>query len=338
MNNPALVANISIGRTGSVNYNTCNGLFSSWITTTPLPSGLGLSPAVAYNDYVYVVGGASSSVATTVYYARTYPDGTLGPRGVTTPLPVISDLEPAVAYNGYIYFIDANLPGSAPPTATVEYAQLYSNGALGPWTSTTVLEGPWGEPAVANNGYLYTIGGLIDENTPADATSSVFYAAVNSTGSLGAWMATAPLPSKIVSEAAVVNNGYVYSVGGSGNDASDIVTSSVFYAPINSTGSLGVWAATSPLPAPVELEFAVVYNGYLYSIGGSFTSSVAYYAPINSNGTLGTWALTPPLPTSTYWQPSTIYNGYAYSIAGVNNADLVTTTVNYAPLCLTASF
>jgi hypothetical protein len=54
-------------------------------------------------------------------------------------------------------------------------------------------------------------------------------------------------------------------------------------APINTNGSIGSWTATTSLPAATDYFASVVYNGYLYEIGG-FTGSntaVVDYAPLN---------------------------------------------------------
>jgi Tfp pilus assembly protein FimT len=346
-NNPTLVANIAISGSGNINYNTCNGLFSSWGGATSLPIALALSPATAYNGYVYALGGSYDNfgdATETVYYARINPNGTIGSWGITTQLPDSGsdNATPAAAYNGYIYFLEWG--GGLPGTSSVYYASINTNGTLGAWNSTAAMQTTYFEPAIAYNGYLYSIGGIIDQNSPADATATVNYAQINTNGTLGTWASTAPLPSKIAGQPAIAYNGYLYSIGGtiggtaSNPNASANATSTVNYAQINPNGTLGTWTSTAPLPTSTAFQFAFVYNNYLYSIGGESPTSSAYYAQINTNGTLGTWAPTAPLPTSTYWQPSVNYNGYTYSIGGINNAGVPTSTVYYATLCAAGSF
>ena len=95
-----------------------------------------------------------------------------------------------------------------------------------------------------------------------------------------------------------------------------------FYAPINSNGTIGSWAATTTWPAsspamPARDGFgAVAYNGYLYvwggrsgASGGDCTAARDYcngtfYAPINSNGTIGSWAATTTWPASSPAMPA----------------------------------
>ena len=67
-------------------------------------------------------------------------------------------------------------------------------------------------------------------------TSTVFYAPINSTGSIGNWTRTTALPRAIDSHSAVVNNGYIYTTGGCLNSACSLTTSTVFYAPTTCQG------------------------------------------------------------------------------------------------------
>src|SRR6185312_6730859 len=113
----------------------------------------------------------------------------------------------------------------------------------GAWTLTQAL--PYTDAAhmsVAYNGYIYTIAGI----TGAGTTSSVVFAPINATGSLGAWSFTQPLPyASADSFGAAAYNGYLYVTGGTVNGGT---TSSVVFAPINATGSLGAWSFAQPMP------------------------------------------------------------------------------------------
>jgi hypothetical protein len=86
------------------------------------------------------------------------------------------------------------------------------------------------------------------------------------------------------------------------------------------------------LPTATEYITSVVYNGYLYEIGGYTTAYTATvdYAPINANGTLGSWTATTPLLVATDQATSVAYNGYVYEIGGANPS--VAATVDYAPI------
>jgi type II secretory pathway pseudopilin PulG len=132
-------------------------------------------------------------------------------------------------------------------------------------------------------------------------------------GSIPSWSNTTALPSAISSHSAVAYKGYIYTMGG---NAAGGATSTVFYAPINSNGTVGVWATTTPLPSALYAHSAVVYNGYIYLTGGcncAFTTSTVLYARINSDGSIGNWTNTTPLLSTLRYHSAVVYNGYIYT-------------------------
>jgi hypothetical protein len=144
----------------------------------------------------------------------------------------------------------------------------------------------------------------------------------------------------------VVNNGYLYTVGGVYFDSKSdptygTSTNQVWYAPINPTnGSLGTWKSTTPINTKnnsgLQLHGTAVVtvgaNTYLYVIGGStdpkgdnlvsqYTTSAVHYAQINSDGTLGQWDVKtlPDIPSDgagVYKTCPVVYNGSIYVSGG----------------------
>jgi len=123
----------------------------------------------------------------------------------------------------------------------------------------------------------------------------------------------------------------MYAVGyylGSNN------SSTVYYAQINSTGTLGTWSPTTGMTFSSSYHPAFVNNGYLYSLGGYIPGGVTAnisFASINSNGTLGS-AVATSLPTALAQEGNVAYNGYVYTLGGYNGSTN-TSTVYYAPFC-----
>ena len=310
---------------GNNNNGTYYATLRSWTTTTSLPASTAQATSVEYNGYVYEIGGCSSTCpTTTVDYAPINSNGTLGTWTTTTSLPAATWQATSVVYNGYVYEIGGN-NGTA-SVVTVDFAPINNNGTLGSWTATTSLPVAINSAtSVVYNGYVYEIGG---NNGSANITT-VDYAPINSNGTLGSWTATTSLPVAINSATSVVYNGYVYEIGGNNGTAS-VVT--VDFAPINSNGTLGSWTTTTPLPEATNQATSVVYNGYVYEIGGCATScptTTLDFAPINNNGTLGSWTATTSLPATTDGPAtSVVYNGYVYEIGGWNGGANVT-TVDY---------
>jgi len=271
------------------------GSLGAWSSTRALPHTINENAAVTYNGYMYSIGGKAdgNNPTTTVNFAIINSTGSLGTWTSTQAMPFATELQGSVAYNGYLYVI-GGVTG-ATDTSTVIYAPINSTGSLGTWTSTQAL--PYAldsHAAVAYNGYLYAIGGVVSGTT---MTASTTFAPINATGSLGAWTSTQPMPFKAAYHAGVVYNGYMYAIGGASTGSSSSQTSTINYAPINSTGSLGAWTSTQAFPNQVENHASVIYNGYLYTIGGyvngggSSTSTVRF-TPLNARSTY--WGLTVP--------------------------------------------
>ncbi|HET9174694.1 MAG TPA: hypothetical protein VFN56_05470 [Candidatus Saccharimonadales bacterium] len=292
--------------------------------TTSLPTPTYEATSVVYNGYVYEIGGSSTAV---VDYAPIHSDGTLGTWQPTTSLPVTLSYPLSVTYNGYVYEIGGLYQTTSTITATVDYAPIHSDGTLGTWQPTTSLPvATYGGSTVTDNGYVYYFGGY-----GPNITATVDYAPIHSDGTLGTWQPTTSLPVTTSGATSVVYDGYVYEIGGgNGTSAS---TTTVDYAPFISNGSLGAWTSTTSLPVATSGATTVVYNGYVYEIGGQTSSppiATVNYAPINANGTLGSWTATTNLPAATDNATSVVYNGYVYEIGGYTTA--VTATINYAQI------
>jgi N-acetylneuraminic acid mutarotase len=330
----AVVANGYIYRVGFGNVVyapiNSNGTVGTWTTTNNLPSTLQDNAAVVSNGYLYTMGGTSANAATsTVFYANINEKGRIADEGWNNdnPLPSAIAYHSAVASNGYLYSTGGQNNGLA--TSSVFYAPINSNGTLGTWqkNSNSLPDTLYWHSAVAYNGYLYTTGG--HDSSTNNATSSVFYAPINSNGTVGTWQKNSnSLPSALREHSAVAYNGYMYTMGGysTGN------TSTVFYAPINSNGTVGTWQTTTALPSTLIDHSAVAANGYLYVAGGSNGGAVStvYYAPVNPSGTIGVWSQTSALPVALSSHSAGVYNGYLYVAGGSSGS--VTSTVYYAPI------
>ena len=232
----------------------------------------------------------------------------------TQALPYAVDAFGSAAYNGYLYVAGGYLGGTT-YTSTVLFAPINGNGTVGSWTPTKALPFTPNNPGMAvYNGYLYLIGGAVGSG---GTTSTVLYAPINATGSLGAWTVTQALPfTNEPGNGVAVYNGYLYTVGGLISTAG-VRTSTVLYAPINATGSLGAWTVTHALPSKVQSNGAVAYGGYLYSAGGyngSADTSTVLFAQINGDGTIGAWTPTQALPYTEEGFPAVAYRGYIYGM------------------------
>jgi hypothetical protein len=90
---------------------------------------------VAYNGYIYKIGGYASTK--NVYYSKINSDGSLGSWTTGTSMNESRVGIQAAAYNGYIYtFGGASGYGYISPNNT-SYAPINSNGSIGPWNTNT---------------------------------------------------------------------------------------------------------------------------------------------------------------------------------------------------------
>ncbi len=354
----------SIGGATAANTSTVNnyifainngggGGLSSVNLTSAFTKGRNLAATVAYNGYLYLLGGVAGSgnsgndctTGTYMYcngvqYAPINANGSLGTWVYTTSFSGPRGGLAAVAYNGYMYILGGYNGSSS--LNDVQYAIINSNGTLGSWNYTynsanngTTFSGGFtnareGEGAVVYNGKLYLFGG-----EGSTYYSDVQYASINNNGTIGSW--TTDSNSMYIDVAYfgfTEYNGYIYAVGGVN---ANYYYQLVQYAKINSNGSVGQWNYTTSVYENARVyNSAVAYNGYLYVIGGDNDSSTNYsdiqYAPINSDGTLGNWQYTTPINTSYNagnGLSATVFKGYLYILGGNSGSTYYNDTTYY---------
>ncbi len=131
------------------------------------------------------------------------------------------------------------------------------------WITTTVLpqtlEGH--KAATWNNRYVYVVGGYND----VSYSSSVYRATLNTSGGISSWTTQNSLPVGLRDHAVVIGTNTIYVLGG--QDGSNIYDA-IYYADINTDGSLGAWQTASvTLPVSLWGHTAVYCNGYIYVAG-----------------------------------------------------------------------
>ena len=233
----------------------------------------------------------------------------------------------AVIANGYAYVLGGDNGAS---TSTVYYTKLNTDGSTGAWQSTTSLPAIRSQlSTVVSNGYIYAIGGSTDS---IDVQSTVYYAKLNSDGTVGSWQTSSNSITATRYHSSVSSNGYVYVIGGQNSIGSSVAT--VQYAKLNADGSTGAWTTTNSLPNTRYLHSSVVANGYVYAIAGydgSTVQSTVFYAKLNSNGTTGTWQSTNSIVGARYLSGAVVVNGHVYMLGGFNGTSYLN-SVTYAPL------
>jgi Kelch motif len=312
---------------------------NAWNATTSFTTARNAHTSIAYNGYLYVIGGSDGGYLATVQYAPINSNGTIGAWSATTSFTTARYGHTSVAYNGYLYVIGGCSAGVCTGNQSdVQYAPINSNGTIGSWSATTSFTtGRHLHTSVAYNGYLYVIGGCsAGSGTCTTYQSDVQYAPINSNGTIGSWTTNSnSITNTRTAMTSVAYNGYLYVIGGVGGS----YFADVQYATINSNGTIGAFANTTSFSTARYGHTSVAYNGYLYVIGGrqlpsntdcknsgssSYCNDVQY-APINSDGTIGAWTTTAYFTTARATHTSVAYNGYLYVIGGFNGSNLADT-------------
>jgi N-acetylneuraminic acid mutarotase len=344
------VTSLGTGSSDQVNYApiNANGTVGAWAVTANFTSGVTDLTSVAYNGYLYIIGGSffngSTTSVNTVRYAPLNADGTVGSWTTTTGFTIARHSHTSIVHNGYLYVIGGRNNGSSTPLGTVQYAPINSDGSIGTWTATTTLATARDEHAtIFYSGYLYVIGGRSGTSTPL---SDVQYASINADGSLGAWQSTTAFSVSRYSHTAAAYKGKLYVMGGYDGTTlyNTVQYTSVSGVPSPTVG-MASWATTTALGAGSGSAAAkvttranhgsAVYNGYMYLVAGTGVSTTianVHYAPLNANGTVGAWATTTSIPAARAGLATVAANGYLYAIGGQDTAAAFMTTSYYAPI------
>ena len=331
--------------TNSIVYaaiDTDGSIVNTWTTET-FGTSRNQESEVIYAGYIYVIGGANGSGTelTNVQYAKINSDGSIGTWGSTASLNDARSRMTAVAVNGYMYVVGGE-DGSG-DLDSIEFAKINSDGTLGTWAGSTidlsVTRARMGMAAFGDKIYL------ISGRTSGTRAATSQYFTTNTGGSqlANSWASNSPSISSIYASgwaygASVVHKGYVYIAGGQYNGTR---YADVYYAPINTDGSLGSWtASTYDLNISRYNLALVVYNGYIYAIAGQGAGSTRYddyeYAKLSpSGGELASgWTdvTSGALTTGRGDFAATAYNGYMYVSGGVNSSNTQIRDVNYAQI------
>lgn len=280
----------------------------SWNETTSLPQPMSASflrgrELIIYDSRVYLFAGQNDDEArmTNVYYSSVQPNGTLGTWIETTPLPGQYFDHVVVRVGSYLYFISG-----ADGATDVFYTAINPDGSLKAWTKTQSLMPSRQNFAAASHGkYIFVSGG-----NSGGTRDFVKFTSVNANGEISSWADTTPLPEPIEGHSMVAAYGHLYIVAVSGT---------VYYAPVNSDGTVGEWKITMSFPPKHEYA-SFEHGGYLHIVGGRSATGTAnqptYYSKILTDGRLDEWHTADALPTTLIRPYAGASDGFFYAICG----------------------
>ncbi len=279
--------NTSTGTVDSANPGS--GVCSGWCTSSlyNLPSERANYSLVAYNGFLYALGGTNSAGTrqNTVYIAK------LGANGepqlwhptdtnknnwvywyVDANLSSVRANSTAVAYNNRMYLMGGL--STSGPVNTVEVADITPTGKLSTWTASTSLPfNLYGHSAQVYNDRLYILGGA--STVGGAPLTSVYYIKINNDGTLNTWVQTTSFSTARLSGGgnfSVVWGAYIYISGGCSTvNASGFCTtvnSNTQVASINADGSIDVWNNVGDVSSQ-RLGFGMVaWRSKIYEVGG----------------------------------------------------------------------
>ena len=298
-----------------------NGSIGTWATTSSLSSVTTSASAVAYNGYLYLLGGGDGSATNTVAYAAIKADGSLGSWSTTTSFTTARYGANTFAYNNRMYVM-GGYNGSSTYYNDVQSAPINSDGSLGSWSTTTSFTtARTGAFGGVYGGYAYIAGGTATDHSTGDAFGDTQYAQINADGSLGAWRASTTMSLERYSGGFATYKGRLYAVGGI---ESGVGTRSVQYATINPAGTTTAYTTSgNTFTTTRRGAQTIAYGNYLYVMGGDNGGTpvnTVYKAAIASNGTIGTFSSTTAFTTNRTYFAAVAYNGYMYAIGGCSSA------------------
>ncbi len=303
--------------------NPGGGACSGWCTTSAynLPSPRSNFSLVAYNGFLYAIGGEDSSctsgngtgdggVCDTVYVAK------LGANGE----PQLWHPSDSVKDNWGYWYRDADLTS---PRSRMKVS--------------------------AYNNRLYLMGGVTSASGVKSVVNSTQISEMTANGVLNTWSTSTNLPYNAYGYASQIYNDRVYLIGGASSiGGSPLAT--VYYSKISSTdGTLGTWQQTTSLPAARMTdggEMSSAWGAYMYVSGGcsavngsGYCTTIAsntYVSSINADGTIDDWNTVGSLSDTRTGHNIMAWRGYIYEIGGCSAQNTSTgvctttlSTINY---------
>jgi hypothetical protein len=277
-----------VAGSASIDYNgiqetniLSNGNLDEWNSVNTFPEEIYWHQIATNQEYIYSLGGNNYPPPTSIsrnYYGTLESNSSVN-WSMSRPLPSPRSAGGAVSVANRIYYLggmsqtDAN---SEPVHNDVYYTGINSDGSLNEWKSTTPLainQPRYYFGVVETGKKILTIGGKYDADNRF--SRKVFQSDVDpTTGELGSWTETYPLPDNNGSYSSGYNSvgvirvgDYIIAVGGAvccGNQSKK-----VYYTKITQDGGIEPWQ-TSQYDLPIRSTGGQVQyvNGYLYYMGG----------------------------------------------------------------------
>lgn len=268
-----------------------NGSLGTWQHTNPIIEGRFYNAVVAFNGFLYTLGGGSGLPGeqnypiATVERAPINEDGSLGQwQKIGQMLTPRRGLK-TVLHNNTLYAI-GGYDGRF--LKSIEQTQIHADGQLSNWQMEeheSIID-RYIHSAAAKGEFIYLLGGHMRK--PEASYSDVESTRIQIDTKLSPWKIEnhGLLTPRLVAEAFTLGS-YLYIAGGhTGNQR----LTSVEVARINTDGSLNPWRYTTDLPTARSAFASTTYQNYVYVLGGGGEGqplNSVHMASTNLRGELG---------------------------------------------------
>lgn len=298
---------------------------ASWVEGTPLPGPTHFSAAFITKNKAFLTGGRAVSGGSStdlIYSAPIDSGGTIGTWTVYGNLPYVSDSHRMVVLKNRVYMFGGGV--SASTYKQVNFAQIDSNGDIGPWVRLTDL--PVTSKVsnlVVTRKRIYLVG--------AWEASTVVSAEINNDGSLGTWIVHSALPFTFSNGTVITIKDKAFFMGGLVDNAR---SDKIYSMDILPNGTLANWKLDSTLFQVNEAGVACVTNNAVYDIGGlnatAFQQTV-YAANIVNGKPALPWLGYNQLPAALQASDVIITSSKLYMLGGRTTGSVILNKTYYRP-------
>lgn len=299
----------------------------NWSTSTPLPMSTSRHEVVVTKNRIYVLAGRDAMRS----HSRCYTSA-INPNGVIEGWEPIADFP--IQVEGFCTFITKNiiyaLGGRLNDNLISDKifrSRIAEDGSLSDWVEVGKLPLPiscFRVVVIKNRVYLF--GG----EDRYYKYSEIYVSDIDSDGNLSEWRVHGNLPIKVSSHEIALTGQKIHLIGG--NSGSQL-SRSVYSAPVDSDGVIGVWYKSSDTPTGFEDPTSIVLNDRVYIFGGYNGTGVTlniYVSTIGPTGGLDGFSNYGRMYTHSYRGKMAITSSRLYLIGGYAGGYM--TTVQHCPL------
>lgn len=248
--------------TDKVYTNTINsdGTLNQWVESEPLPLALDLGGTLKFNNKIYYIGGVNrfsggSSRQSKIYAANINPfTGLLENWGeITPPLPEVRAAF-SIFQSGNRTIVAGGAINSNFDSNNVITTTINPDGSINSWVQLTSLPEMYHRPgSTTSQGYYLLLGNGSGFN------DRIYYSAIDNNLPTGWNLSPISLPKPNCCFPALVNNNYLYVIGGHGgtsttyySDAYSIPLSQLTVSESTSTPMPEPTVTPTPVPTPTQ--------------------------------------------------------------------------------------